>query len=75
MSLYCFAGEIDFDSFSEVLRVAMRQLQTRHKFVDLGHGIGKAILAAVFIADFKEYHGIEILQGCGGDCGILTAWL
>ena len=56
-------GEIEFDSFAEVLRVAMRQLKSRKKFVDLGHGIGKAIMAAVFVSDFKEFHGIEILQG------------
>lgn len=43
--------------------MAMRRLKSRNKFVDLGHGIGKAILAAVLVADFKEYHGIEILQG------------
>lgn len=41
----------------------MRRLRSRNKFVDLGHGIGKAVLAAVFVADFKEYHGVEILQG------------
>jgi hypothetical protein len=41
----------------------MRQLKSRKKFVDLGHGIGKAIMAAVFVSDFKEFHGIEILQG------------
>jgi hypothetical protein len=41
----------------------MRRLQSRNKFVDLGHGIGKAVMAAVFVADFKEFHGVEILEG------------
>jgi hypothetical protein len=45
------------------MQVAMRRLHCHNKFVDLGHGIGKALLTAVLVADFKEYHGVEILEG------------
>ena len=52
--------------------MAMRRLQSRNKFVDLGHGIGKAIMAAILVADFREYHGIEILRG--GWCRSVLSW-
>ena len=41
----------------------MRNLKRHKKFVDLGHGVGKAIITALFVANFQEYHGIEILPG------------
>lgn len=37
-------GEVDFKSFAEVLRVGVSGLDHRKKFVDLGHGTGKAIM-------------------------------
>lgn len=37
-------GEVDFESFSEILTVAVAGLEQRRKFVDLGHGTGKAVL-------------------------------
>jgi hypothetical protein len=56
-------GEIEFDSFAEVLKVATDGLQRQQKFIDLGHGIGRAVIVAALMCDFKEYHGIEILRG------------
>lgn len=70
-------GEIEFDSFIEVLNVATDGLQTFHKFIDLGHGIGRALIVvstphaippinesqAALMCNFEEYHGIEILKG------------
>jgi hypothetical protein len=56
-------GEIEFDSFAEVLKVATDGLSQQQKFIDLGHGIGRAVIVAALMCDFKEYHGIEILRG------------
>jgi hypothetical protein len=41
-------GEIDFDSFIEVLSVATDGLGRMNKFIDLGHGIGRAVLVVLF---------------------------
>ena len=38
-------GEVDFDSFAEVLRAATSGITRQRKFVDLGHGTGRAIVA------------------------------
>lgn len=42
-------GEIEFDSFVEVLAVATDGLQRFQKFIDLGHGIGRAIIVVRYI--------------------------
>ena len=40
-------GEVDFDSFSEVLKVAATGMKRCHNFVDLGHGTGRAVFAVI----------------------------
>ena len=42
-------GEIEFDSFSEVLKVATDNIKNLNKFVDLGHGIGRAVIVVFII--------------------------
>ena len=37
-------GEVDYNSFSEVLRTTVKGMDKCHKFVDLGHGTGKAVI-------------------------------
>ena len=36
-------GEVDFDSFAEVLRAAILGMKRCENFVDLGHGTGRAV--------------------------------
>jgi hypothetical protein len=57
-------GEVEYDSFVEILMVANQGLEKRtSKFVDLGHGTGKALCIAGFITDFDDYVGIEFIPG------------
>jgi len=62
-------AEVRFDGMAEVLRVIREDLvlpavaRGGGKFVDLGSGVGKALLAAVLTHTFDECVGIEILQG------------
>jgi len=57
-------GEVEYDSFVEILMVANQGLEKRtSKFVDLGHGTGKALCIASFITDFDEFVGIEFIPG------------
>lgn len=56
-------GEVDFDSFAEVLRCATDGIARSKKFIDLGHGIGRAVIVASLLCNFEEYIGIEILKG------------
>ena len=41
-------GEIDFISFTEVLKVATDNLYNYKKFIDLGHGIGRAVIVVFY---------------------------
>lgn len=52
-------GEVDFDSFAEVLRVATSGIARQRKFVDLGHGTGRAIVAVIIrilVNDIITHH-------------------
>lgn len=53
-------GEIEFRSFVDVLD--QLKVPQNAKFVDLGSGCGKAVLAASLLLDFDELHGVEILK-------------
>ena len=53
-------GEIEFRPFVDVLQ--QLQVPTGAKFVDLGSGCGKAVLAASLVVDFEELHGVEVLS-------------
>ncbi len=55
-------GEIEFDSYVRVLQIATNGLEYRHKFVDLGHGCGKAVCITASLCDFKEFIGIELIH-------------
>lgn len=51
-------GEVDYRSFAEILRVGVSGLDECKKFVDLGHGTGKAVIIVRIIytlrCDFSE---------------------
>jgi len=55
-------GEIEFDAFTKVLEIATSGLGARTKFVDLGSGIGKALMWVCIVADFGEILGFEIIE-------------
>lgn len=52
-------GEINFDSFYEMLKVVAPKKED--VFYDLGSGTGKAVIAGHLLFDFKKSIGIEIL--------------
>ena len=54
-------GEIEYDAFSTVLDIAMAGIPRKHKFVDLGAGLGKACLWVAMTTSFDEVVGIEII--------------
>ncbi|GAB5371398.1 hypothetical protein AAMO2058_001576500 [Amorphochlora amoebiformis] len=54
-------GEVEFVSFLEILRSA--KPNPGETFYDLGSGTGKAVIAAHLLEDFKQVHGIELLEG------------
>jgi hypothetical protein len=56
-------GEVEFDSFCEVLIEATNGLHRKKKFVDIGSGTGKALCIAGLISHFDELVGIEIIPG------------
>lgn len=56
-------GEVEFDSFSEVLIQATNGLHRKKKFVDIGSGTCKALCIAGLISNFDELVGIEIIPG------------
>ena len=69
-------GEVDFGPFAEIL-VGMRRYgvlppqedsSTLPKFVDIGCGIGKAVFTAALVHEWRECHGIEILNGLYAVC-------
>lgn len=43
-------GEVDFESFAEVLKVATDNLKNYNKFIDLGHGIGRAVIVVSLLS-------------------------
>jgi hypothetical protein len=53
-------GEIDFLSFSQLLKRC--QIKPNNIFYDLGSGIGKAVVCAALLYDFKKICGIEQLK-------------
>mmetsp|Transcript_20373 Transcript_20373/g.30838 ORF Transcript_20373/g.30838 Transcript_20373/m.30838 type:complete len:336 (-) Transcript_20373:384-1391(-) len=72
-------GEVDFDSFYEVLRHAAQGLSAAGQrggepgggnggivFYDLGSGTGRAVFAAAMVLDLKYAAGIEILPRLHG---------
>jgi trans-aconitate methyltransferase len=50
-------GEIDFDSFSEILKVA--KPKEKEVFYDLGSGTGKAVIVSALCFPFAKCIGIE----------------
>jgi hypothetical protein len=54
-------GEVEFASFSKVLRKISPA--PGGVFYDLGSGTGRAVFVARFLHDFKECKGIELLEG------------
>lgn len=56
-------GEVEFNSFAEILDFALSGLLKRNKFVDLGHGTGKALVIAGALYDFETLCGCEIIEG------------
>lgn len=55
-------GEVDFGPFVEVLQEALKGIKRAIKFVDLGHGIGRAAIVAALTMDFDEILGFEVLK-------------
>lgn len=53
-------GEIEFESFVNV--IGQLRIPPSAKFVDLGSGSGKAVLAASLLFDFESLHGVELLE-------------
>jgi hypothetical protein len=53
-------GEIDYKSFMKLLN--MCEINTASIFYDLGSGVGKAVMCAALLYDFKKACGIEQLQ-------------
>ena len=58
----CFIyGEIEFDSFTQILAVATNSfVGKKGKFVDLGSGMAKAVLWTSLVSNFDRLVGIEI---------------
>ena len=54
-------GEIDFNSYALLLE--MVDIQSGQTFADLGHGVGKSLIATALVAGsvLKEIHGVEII--------------
>jgi len=57
-------GEAEIDSFASVLSHAAPQ--PGEVFVDLGSGLGKAVIAAFLLNDFSKLVGIELLTDLAG---------
>ena len=55
-------GEVEFDSYVHILHIAINGLESTNKFVDLGHGCGKAVCITACLCDFKEFIGIELIH-------------
>ena len=60
-SLLAGKGEVEFASFSKVLRKI--NPPPGGVFYDLGSGTGRAVFVARFLHDFKSCKGIEVLSG------------
>jgi hypothetical protein len=56
-------GEVEYDPFVEVLEHATKGLKGSNKFVDLGHGIGRAAIIAALTTDFDQIVGFEVIKG------------
>lgn len=56
-------GEIEYDSFVKILRIATNGLPKCEKFCDLGSGTGRALLLTALMCDFRVILGIELLSG------------
>lgn len=56
-------GEVDFNSIAEVIWLCKKEygLKNDSVFWDLGHGTGKALVAAALTGQFKEVNGVEFL--------------
>lgn len=54
-------GEIDFDGFLNIL-CDIPKIDQRKVFYDLGSGVGKAVMAAALLGNFRKAVGIEILS-------------
>jgi SAM-dependent methyltransferase len=54
-------GEVEFDPFVKILDIATKGLSSNGKFVDLGHGIGRAAIIAALVTDFRTVAGYELL--------------
>lgn len=54
-------GEVEFDSFTELLSKCDPAPGTSTVFYDLGCGTGKAVIAAMIAFDLKKSCGIEII--------------
>lgn len=55
-------GEVEFDPFVEILEESCKGLQKMNKFVDLGHGIGRATIIARLTTDFEHITGYEVIE-------------
>ena len=57
-------GEVDYQNFCKVLRVATSCLVgSADSFVDLGSGSGRAVFAACLTCSFRRVEGIELVAG------------
>jgi hypothetical protein len=56
-------GEVEFPSLASVLWALRPWLPSGGKFVDLGSGSGRGVLAAAFLHDFSALTGVELLHG------------
>lgn len=55
-------GEIDFHSFSQILKEIRPLFKPEGKFVDLGSGTGRPCFAMALLSDMKRIVGIEALE-------------
>jgi hypothetical protein len=56
-------GEVEFRSFTEVLRKICTNVPAGGTFIDIGSGSGKAVMAARMTQDFSTCVGVEIMDG------------
>jgi serine acetyltransferase len=58
-------GEITYATLHKVVLWIEKHFECKigENFFDLGHGTGKAIVAAAIIGSFKQISGVELLDG------------
>lgn len=56
-------GEIDFHSFSQIIKEIRPLFKPDGIFVDLGSGTGRPVFAMALLSDMKKIYGIEALDG------------